>query len=179
MSQSPKPAATAAGRLKLQKMSVFSPEGASKYVGPSSSCGALIVQPRLTGASQAKSSCGSARRDDQMSLPPQPPGRSLPKKISRPSLENVIALSSPTLLSASTLRGEPHAPCNDRRWMTYRSECSTVPTDPGRSEPKKRLSPSGDTLGRCSLAAVFTPAPRLVGAPRVCTRLTGNTGRAR
>ena len=63
MSQSPKPAATAVGRL-LQKRSVFSPEWASKYVGPSSSCGELMVQPRLTGASQTKSSCGFVRRAD-------------------------------------------------------------------------------------------------------------------
>jgi hypothetical protein len=137
-----------------------------------------MVQPRLTGASQTKSSCGFVRRADQMSVPPQPPGRSLPKKISRPSFENVIELSSPTLLSASTLRGGPHASCSERRWITYRSECSTVPTDPGRSEPKKRLSPSGDKLGRCSLAAVFTKAPRLLGAPKVCTRLSENTGGA-
>ena len=61
-----------------------------------------MVQPRLTAASHAKSSCGSARRADQMSVPPQPPRRSLPKKTSRPSFENVHALTSPALLSAST-----------------------------------------------------------------------------
>jgi hypothetical protein len=119
------------------------------------------VQPRLTGASHAKSSCGSARRADQMSVPPQPPGRSLPKKISRPSLEKVIALSSPALLSAPTLRGGPHASRSDRRWMTYRSERSKVPTDPGRSEPKKRLSPSGDTLGRCSFGGGVHAGPEV------------------
>ena len=77
------------------------------------------MQPRLTGASQTKSSCGFVRRADQMSVPPQPPGRSLPKKISRPSFENAIALSSPTLLSASTLRGGPHASCSERRWIAW------------------------------------------------------------
>src|SRR5215472_13130758 len=71
--------------------------------GKSSLADVFSLQPRLTGGSQAKSSSRSLRCEAQMSSPPQPAGRLLPKNNQCPFGERLGLNSS----AAAVLTGGP------------------------------------------------------------------------
>ena len=97
-----------------------------------------------------------------MSMPPEPPGRSLEKNSQCSSRDSAATASMNGVFTpVPMLAGRPHGSSSLARCET---KMSVEPRPPGRSEWKYRLNPSLEIAGPASAKVELTGAPRLTGA---------------
>src|SRR5688572_20674872 len=97
-----------------------------------------------------------------MSMPPEPPVRSLEKNSQCSSRDSAATASvNGVFTGGPMLAGAPHGSSSLARCDT---QMSVEPSPPGRSEWKYRLNPSLETAAPASAKVELTGAPRLTGA---------------